>query len=324
MSRLIIISNRLPFAVERKNGEVVVRQSSGGLVSAIKSYIEKNQAHREFTDKIWLGSMYGNEPDWKDAQASGLLPEDFSMKPIFPDTSTYENFYNGFSNSSLWPLFHYFPSLVEVRKECFADYKKINQLFADSILNIYEQGDVVWIHDYQLMMVPDMLRRVLPDATIGFFLHIPFPSYEIFRLLPTEWKKQLIQGVMGADLIGFHTHDYVQHFIQSAKMILQVESHFNTVYYGSRMVKVDQFPIGIDYQKFRAACIDEMVVGICTEIEENFFDQKVIFSVDRLDYTKGIKYRLSGFESFLEQHPEFKEKIVFILNIVPSRDMIPS
>jgi len=174
------------------------------------------------------------------------------------------------------------------------------------------------------MMVPDMLRRVLPEATIGFFLHIPFPSYEIFRLLPTEWKKKLMQGVMGADLIGFHTHDYVQHFIQSAKMILQVDSQFNTVYYGNRMVKVDQFPIGVDYQKFRDACIDEMVVGICTEIEESFFDQKIIFSVDRLDYTKGISYRLSGFESFLDQHPQFREKIVFILNIVPSRDEIPS
>jgi trehalose 6-phosphate synthase/phosphatase len=183
---------------------------------------------------------------------------------------------------------------------------------------------VIWVHDYQLMMVSDMLRRILPQATIGFFLHIPFPSYEIFRLLPTEWKKQLLQGMMGADLIGFHTHDYGQHFIHSVKMILQVESQFNAVYYGSRMVRVDQFPIGIDYKKFRDACIDETVVGICTGIEENFYQQKIIFSVDRLDYTKGISYRLTGFEHFLESHPEFKEKIVFILNIVPSRDTITS
>jgi trehalose 6-phosphate synthase/phosphatase len=324
MSRLIIISNRLPFAVERQNGDIIIRQSSGGLVSAIKSYIEKNKAHRNYTDEIWIGSMDGNETDWNEAKEKNLLPEDFSLQPIFPDSLVYKNFYNGFSNSTLWPLFHYFPSLVEFRKEYFEDYRKINQLFADAIVNIYQQGDILWIHDYQLMMVPDLLRKVLPEATIGFFLHIPFPSYEIFRLLPTGWKKQLMQGVMGADLIGFHTHDYVQHFIQSAKMILQVESQFNTIYYGSRMVKIDQFPIGIDYQKFRDACVDETVVGICTEIEENFYDQKVIFSVDRLDYTKGINYRLDGFEHFLEQHPEFKEKVVFILNIVPSRDTIPS
>lgn len=324
MSRLIIISNRLPFSVERQNGEVLVRQSSGGLVSAIKSYIERNQFYQNVTDKIWIGSMEGDEADWKEAMKNGLIAGDFSMKPVFPDPLTYKNFYNGFSNSALWPLFHYFPSLAEFRKEYFENYKKINQLFANHVLEIHQPGDIVWVHDYQLMMVPDMLRRVLPEATIGFFLHIPFPSYEIFRLLPTEWKKQLMQGVMGADLIGFHTHDYMQHFIQSAKMILQVESQFNTIYYGSRMVKTDQFPIGIDYKKFRDACIDETVVGICTEIEENFYDQKIIFSVDRLDYTKGINYRLDGFEHFLEEHPEWKEKIVFILNIVPSRDTIPS
>jgi trehalose 6-phosphate synthase/phosphatase len=324
MSRLIIISNRLPFSIERQNNEIIVRQSSGGLVSAIKSYIERNEAAETSFVKIWVGSMEGSEEDWKEAKELDVIPHDFFIEPIFPESQAYKNFYNGFSNSTLWPLFHYFPSLVEFRKDFFEDYKKINQVFADTILKIYQQGDIIWVHDYQLMMVPDMLRRVLPEATIGFFLHIPFPSYEIFRLLPTEWKKQLMQGMMGADLIGFHTHDYVQHFIQSAKMILQVESQFNTVYYGSRMVKIDQFPIGIDYNKFRDACIDETVVGICTEIEENFYDQKVIFSVDRLDYTKGISYRLTGFELFLEQHPQFKQKIVFILNIVPSRDNIPS
>lgn len=324
MSRLIIISNRLPFSVEKQSEETIVRQSSGGLVSAIKSYIERDKDQDRYSDKIWIGSMDSNERDWKNANERGLLPDDFTLQPIFPDASTYRNFYNGFSNSALWPLFHYFPSLAQYRKDHFEDYKKINQLFADRIADIYEPGDIIWVHDYQLMMVPDMLRRVLPEATIGFFLHIPFPSYEILRLLPTEWKKQLMQGMMGADLIGFHTHDYVQHFIQSAKMILQVESQFNSVFYGNRMVKIDQFPIGIDYQKFRDACIDETVVGICTSIEENFFDQKVIFSVDRLDYTKGINYRLNGFEHFLEEHPEFKEKIVFILNIVPSRDTIAS
>ncbi|HWJ92956.1 MAG TPA: bifunctional alpha,alpha-trehalose-phosphate synthase (UDP-forming)/trehalose-phosphatase, partial [Flavisolibacter sp.] len=133
-----------------------------------------------------------------------------------------------------------------------------------------------------------------------------------------------MQGIMGADLIGFHTQDYVHHFIQSAKMILQVESQFNYIYYGNRMVKADQFPIGIDYQLFRNACIDETVVGICTALEERFYDQKVIFSVDRLDYTKGLSYRLDGFDSFLSIHPEWREKVVFILNVIPSRDTIPT
>jgi len=324
MSRLIIISNRLPFSVEKQGDELKVRQSSGGLVSAIKSYFEKNKDSNHYAAKIWLGSMDCSEENWNAAKQQGQLPDDFLIEPIFPEQHVYSNYYNGFSNSTIWPLFHYFPSVVEFKKEYFEDYRKINQQFANRIIEIFEPGDVIWVHDYQLMLLPDMLRRILPDATIGFFLHIPFPSYEIFRLLPTDWKKQLMQGIMGADLIGFHTYDYVQHFIQTAKMVLQVDSQFNSVFYGNRIVKVDLFPIGIDYQKFRDACIDETVVGICTALEEKFFDQKVIFSVDRLDYTKGINYRLDGYDHFLEQHPEFREKVTFILNIVPSRDTISS
>ncbi len=321
MSRLIIISNRLPFSIEREGEDVLVRQSSGGLVSAIKSYFEKSGADTSFSERIWAGSMDASREDW---EAVPELQADFTILPIFPDPETYSNYYNGFSNSTVWPLFHYFPSLVEYKKEYFEDYRKINQLFADTIINMYQPGDVIWIHDYQLMLLPDMIRRMLPNATIAFFLHIPFPSYEILRLIPTEWKKQIMQGLMGADLVGFHTHDYVQHFIQSAKMILQVESQFSSIYYGNRMVKVDQFPIGIDYDKFRAACVDEEVVGIATALEEKFMQQKMIFSVDRLDYTKGLNYRLDGYEVFLERHPELREKVVFILNVIPSREDIPT
>lgn len=324
MGRLIIIANRLPFSIERRGEAITVRQSSGGLVSAIKSYFERNKADNNYTDKVWVGSVGTSEENWKRANDKNALPKDFSIVPVFPEDAAYKNFYNGFSNSTLWPLFHYFPLLAKFSKEYFEDYKKVNQLFADKILEIYKPGDVIWVQDYQLMLVPDMIRRILHDAIIGYFLHIPFPSYEIFRLLPTEWKRQLMQGMMGADLVGFHTHDYVQHFIQSAKMIAQVESQFNNIYYGSRVVKIDQFPIGIDYQKFRNACIDETVVGICTALEEKFFDQKIIFSVDRLDYTKGINYRLDGYDLFLQQHPELKEKVIFILNIIPSRDTISS
>jgi trehalose 6-phosphate synthase/phosphatase len=325
MSRLIIISNRLPFSIERTGDEVAVRQSSGGLVSAIKSYFERDRAGgNAYSEKIWVGSMDSSEEDWQQALQKQALPQDFGIVPIFPDKDAYHNYYNGFSNSTLWPLFHYFPSLVEYKKEYFDAYRRVNQLFADKVREIYQPGDAIWVHDYQLMMVPDMLRKVLPDASIGFFLHIPFPSYEILRLLPTECKKQLMQGMMGADLVGFHVQDYVQHFVQSAKMILQVESQFNTIYYGNRSVKVDQFPIGIDYRKFREACTDETVVGICTALEEKFVGQKLIFSVDRLDYTKGLNYRLDGFELFLQEHPEWREKVVFVLNVIPSRDSIPT
>lgn len=323
MSRLLIISNRLPFSIEKLEGELVVRQSSGGLVSAIKSYFEKKHHDKEsFSEKIWIGSMDSCEEDWRLAEKSGALDNDFGIVPIFPDKTIYNDYYNGFANSTLWPLFHYFPSLVENKKNYFEAYKKINQLFADKISELIKPGDVIWVHDYQLMLLPQMLRQKLPDATIGFFLHIPFPSYEIFRLMPSDWKRALLEGMLGADLVGFHTHDYVQHFIHSAKMILQVESQFSDIQYKSRLIKTDLFPIGIDYQKFRNACTDETVVGIATSLEDKFYNQKIVFSVDRLDYTKGLHYRLEGYEHFLDSYPEWKEKVVFILNVIPSRDAI--
>jgi trehalose 6-phosphate synthase/phosphatase len=327
MGRLIIISNRLPFSIDKSGEELIVRQSSGGLVSALKSYFEKKDndgSGSQYSEDIWVGSVDASEEDWRSAEAAGSITANFGIEPVFPPSAIYNGYYNGFSNSSLWPLFHYFPSLVEFKKENFEAYLKVNLLFADKIASIYQPGDVIWVHDYQLMLLPDMIRQRLPEASIGFFLHIPFPSYELFRLMPTDWKKALLEGLLGADLVGFHTHDYVQHFIQSAKMILKVESQFNTIYYNNRVVKADQFPIGIDYEKFREASLDEMVVKISGALEEKFHDQKIIFSVDRLDYTKGLEHRLEGFEEFLALYPEWRERVVFILNVIPSRDSIPT
>lgn len=325
MSRLIIISNRLPFTIEKIGENVVVRQSSGGLVSAFKSYFDKSSDDTaSYTERIWIGSMDASEEDWQMAREMGAISDSFTIEPLFPDKDVYNDYYNGFSNSILWPLFHYFPSLVESKKEYFEAYKKINTLFAEKIFSIVRPDDVIWVQDYQLMLLPHLLRERMPEASIGFFLHIPFPSYEILRLLPTEWKKAILQGVLGADLVGFHTHDYVQHFIQSAKMVLQAESQFNTVLYKTRLIKADTFPIGIDYEKFRDAITDEEVVGIGTSLEDRFYNQKIIFSVDRLDYTKGLNYRLDAYEVFLAGHPEWHEKVVFIFNIIPSREIIPA
>ncbi|HVK97199.1 MAG TPA: bifunctional alpha,alpha-trehalose-phosphate synthase (UDP-forming)/trehalose-phosphatase [Flavisolibacter sp.] len=323
MARLIIISNRLPFSIAKVEDDVLVRQSSGGLVSAIKSYFERasNDVDR-FEKRIWVGSMEANEEDWNLAKEMGAIDSDFEIEPFFPDKEVYDLYYSGFSNSTIWPLFHYFPSLIENKKEYFEAYTTINKQFADKIASIYHPGDVIWVHDYQLMLLPQMLREKFPDATIGFFLHIPFPSYEVYRLMPTKWKRAILEGLLGADLVGFHTHEYVQHFIQSAKMVLRLESQFNNIQYKDKIIKADLFPIGIDFKKFREAITDEKVVSIATKLEEKFYNQKLIFSVDRLDYTKGLNYRLDGYEAFLTNYPEWREKVVFILNVIPSRDEI--
>ena len=323
MSRLIIVSNRLPISIETTGHGPVLRQSSGGLVSAIKGYFEKTAGEQQkFTGRLWVGSVDFSPQDYERVKKD--IDGSFKIEPLFLDKSLYSDFYNGFSNSILWPLFHYFPFLVEYKSEYFEAYKKVNEQFADKILSIVKDDDVVWVHDYQLMMVPQLLRNKKKDLSVGFFLHIPFPSYEIFRLLPTEWKTSLISGVLGADLIGFHTHDYVQHFIQSAKMLVGVDNQFNLLQYRNRLIRTDLFPIGIDFEKFKEAAHDPDIIERKESVCENFADRKIIISVDRQDYTKGLMYRLKGFEQFLDHHPQWREKVVFILNVIPSRDDIPA
>jgi trehalose 6-phosphate synthase/phosphatase len=326
MGRLIIISNRLPFSIDHDGERINLRQSSGGLVSALKSYFEKGNTDRsEMIEKLWVGLADFSEEDWESEQVRNQVSTfDFTIVPLFAGTALYKDYYNGFSNSVIWPLFHYFPTLAEYQSSYFEAYLKINKLFAEKLLPLLFSGDTIWVHDYHLMLLPEMLRAKRPNASIGFFLHIPFPSYEIFRLLPARWKKKLLRGIMGADLIGFHTHDYVQHFIQSVRMILGVENYFHHIQYRDRLVKTDLFPIGIDYKKFQNAAKDYEVLEIRNSIKKNFEGKKVIFSVDRLDYTKGLMDRLNAFEYFLEQFPQWLENVVVILNVVPSRDEIPA
>jgi trehalose 6-phosphate synthase/phosphatase len=325
MGRLFIVSNRLPFSVDHEGEQVNIRQSSGGLVSAIKSYFESDQSNKgRISEKMWMGVADFSQEDWDTEVSPRMAKYDFTAYPLFVDKTIYKDYYNGFANSTLWPLFHYFPSIVEYQANYYDAYVKVNNQFAERLAEVVKPGDTVWIHDYQLMLLPEMLRAKQPDINIGFFLHIPFPSYEILRLMPGEWKNSLLNGLMGADLIGFHTHDYVQHFMQSVKMLLGVDNYFYTMQYQDRLVKADLFPIGIDYKKFNKAAYDTEVLELRNDIKRNFEGKKIIFSVDRLDYTKGLMDRLNGFEYFLTQNPEWQEKVVFILNIVPSRDEIPA
>jgi trehalose 6-phosphate synthase/phosphatase len=172
------------------------------------------------------------------------------------------------------------------------------------------------------MLLPGMIREQRPDATIGFFLHIPFPSFEVFRMLHRPWKEKIVNGLLGADMIGFHTHEYVQHFLKTVQMVSGFDHQFRTIFLTDRLVKVDLFPLGIDFDKFHGATKLPEVVKQREAIRSNFGEKKIIFSVDRLDYTKGITHRLSGFERFLGLHPEWREKVVFVLVVVPSRQII--
>lgn len=299
-----------------------MKGSDGGLVSALKSYFENEQNKNSFSSVVWIGSADFPEARWQKYLENPGASGSFDVAPIFIEAKAYNRYYNGFCNATIWPLFHYFPSIVEFDEETFKSFEEVNHLFADQILSILQPDDILWIHDYQLMQLPALVREKMPEATIGFFLHIPFPSFEIFRLLHKPWKEKIIGGMLGADLIGFHTHEYVQHFLKTVQMVHGVDSQFRIILKRDKPVKAEMFPLGIDFDKFHNARSNPKVSERLEQIKNNFRDKKVIFSVDRLDYTKGVTHRLSGFEIFLDKHPEWRGKVIFVLVIVPSRQII--
>ncbi len=310
-TKLIIVSNRLPVSLSRKGGKIQYQRSVGGLATGLASF------YREY-DSIWVG--------WPGIALEKVKDEIQNVKrslkrenciPVFLPQSVVEQFYHGFCNKTIWPLFHYFPTYAVFSDALWNAYKHGNQLFADILEDILRPGDTVWIHDFHLMLLPAMLRKRIPDLSIGFFLHIPFPSSEIFRLMP--WRDEVLRGLLGADLVGFHTADYVGHFLSSVRRILGYENSFNQVLTERRMIQADVFPMGIDYDAFRRAVSSSEVKAEIEKIRERVKDNKVIISVDRLDYTKGILQRLEAFELFLEKWPAWRGKVTFILLVVPSR-----
>ncbi|MFO7615877.1 MAG: bifunctional alpha,alpha-trehalose-phosphate synthase (UDP-forming)/trehalose-phosphatase [Bacteroidales bacterium] len=320
--RLVIAAYRLPFKVIKTKKGYRGVQNSGGLVSAILS-LSENFIHKagaeEHSRILWTG-IADNIPEGEDVRNLGN--EHFDLAPVNISPELNDLFYGGFCNDLIWPLFHYFPTYCVFDKAYYQAYVEANLRFRDEILKVIRPGDFIWIHDYQLMLLPEMIREKVPDATIGFFLHIPFPSFEIFRLLPRHWRESIIQGMLGADLIGFHTHDYSQHFIKSVRRTTGYECHLNTIYTPNKLLKADAFPIGIDYERFSQAPQSEPVLQMKEKIRATLSNQKLIFSVDRLDYSKGLLLRLKGYETFLEKCPKWHTRVVFNMVVVPSRDRI--
>jgi trehalose 6-phosphate synthase/phosphatase len=322
MRRLIIVSTRLPYFMDRNGDSPVLRQNSGGLVSALKSYFEKENADTKyFEEKIWVGSVDFSSHEWEHTFTPA---KDFRIEPVFVDQELYDKYYNGFSNTTLWPLFHYSTSFTKYEGDNFLAYEQVNALFANKLLSIVNEEDTIWVHDYHLMLLPKKLRDKKPDLTIGFFLHVPFPSYEIFRMLPGNWKTSLLNGLLGADLIGFQTHDYLSHFLQSSKMILKVEEQFNAIQYNGRYIKADLFPIGIDYNKFQQVGSDPDIILRKEYLQKKIAAKKIIFSVERINYFTGLVHRLEAYEQLLLRYPEWKEQVIFIFNIMPTQETIPA
>ncbi|MEO0628803.1 MAG: trehalose-6-phosphate synthase, partial [Bacteroidota bacterium] len=312
MSRLLIVSNRLPVTVNRKDGELHYHPSAGGLATGLNSLDDEY-------NKLWIGWPGQDVNDeWEKESIRQDLAK-LKLAPVFLTPNEIEQYYEGFSNKTIWPHFHYFTEYTTYRDSYWDAYEKVNRKFFEVVEQIIEDDDMVWVHDYQLMLLPNMIREKFPKVSIGFFLHIPFPSYEIFRILP--WREELMRGLLGADQIGFHTFGYMRHFLSAAYRISGYEHEFGRLSIENREVNVDVFPMGIDYNKYAHPEIDQDD-PIVREIEKLHSGRKLIVSIDRMDYTKGIPQRVKAFGDFLFNHPEYHQKIDLVMLVVPSRSNV--
>ena len=313
MNRMLIVSNRLPITIVKRKNSITYSPSSGGLATGLASFYKSYKS-------LWIGwpGIITNNIEEKHTIEKKLVSE--NMNPVFLTNNQIKKYYYGFSNNTIWPLFHYFTQYAVYDENTWGTYRDVNKMFCDEIVKTSKPGDTIWIHDYQLMLLPQLIREKLPEATIGFFLHIPFPSFEIFRLLP--WRNDILKGMLGADLVGFHTYDYARHFLSSVMRLLGYDKIFNKITFDDRIVKVESFPMGIDYEKFAYADNKKEIKNEILKISKKIGDRKNILSIDRLDYSKGIPQRLKAFDVFLEKYPECREKISLILVVVPSRSKI--
>ncbi|WP_439879556.1 bifunctional alpha,alpha-trehalose-phosphate synthase (UDP-forming)/trehalose-phosphatase [Pontibacter sp. MBLB2868] len=313
MAKLIIVSNRLPVKLQEKEGELLFKASEGGLATGLGSIYKEG-------DNVWIGwpGLVVEEAEKQQKVVEDLKKE--SMQPVFLTETEIKEFYEGFSNETLWPTFHYFSQYAVYDQKLWETYVEVNQKFCEAVVAQAEPDDTIWVHDYQLLLLPSLLREKLPDCTIGFFQHIPFPSYEVFRLLP--WRKELLEGMLGSDLVGFHTYDDMRHFLSSVNRILGYGSMHGWINLNSRSLLVDSFPMGIDYDKYSGIADTEEVARRAQIYRNNLVAEKVIISIDRLDYSKGIPKRLEALEKFLEKYPEFHGKVTLVMLVVPSRDEV--
>ena len=325
MGKNIIVSNRLPIRISKLNNSFEFTTTTGGLATGMKSFHSENNS-------LWIG-WPGIGIDEIDNNVWDTLNTSLKKGGFYPvnlNNSEINDFYFGLPNKCLWPLFHYFIEYSVFSKAHWETYVAINHKFAAAVLENISAGDTVWIHDYQLLLCPKIIKDLRPDVTIGFFLHIPFPSFEIFRTFPE--REALLEGVLGADLIGFHTYDYQRHFLSSVKRILRLEVNFNKITLGIREIVVNTFPMGIDYEKFDVAAKVQLTKKnsrkseLKKQIERHkkvSKNSKLILSIDRLDYTKGVINRIKAFEMFLKSHPQYLEKVRLIMLTVPSRSNVP-
>jgi trehalose 6-phosphate synthase/phosphatase len=319
MAQVIIVSNRLPISVKKDKGKLVFSESLGGLATGLSSYVSDNRG------SLWIG--WPGIPSDELSKEDKIVISDYLSKesyvPVFLNQKQIDNFYNGYSNSILWPLFHglryknYDPKKLKIWWQA---YQSINRRYSDAVSSVAKDKSRIWVHDYQLLLVPEILRKEKPSLNVGFFLHIPFPTPK--QYLKLHEGKKLILGILGADLIGFHTASYVENFIDATKEFSLGEQLGDQINIDDRFVRIAQFPMGIDYEKFVEARKLQDVKEAVKRYEKKYRRLRVIASVDRLDPSKGLVERLNAYSKFLEINPRMRGKVVFTMIAAPSRTSI--
>lgn len=307
MGKLIMVSNRLPVKISEDG---TAQRTTGGLASALEgAALEVKQ--------VWVGWPGGAEEDFENiGKIRGEL-EKTGVVPVFLRRDELDGYYEGYSNSTLWPLLHYMVQRARFSREWWQSYRHVNQKFANAIMKLADEGDQVWIHDYHLFLVPSMLRGQKKGLKIGFFLHTPFCSSEIFRLLPQ--RAELLKGLLGADVIGFHTYDYLRHFRSSILRVLGWEADAEGMWHDGREVHMGVYPIGHNHAGFEAAVNSPEFSAVLKTHSDNLLGKRMILNVERLDYTKGLPEKLAAMRRFLELNADMRDNVLFVLIAVPSR-----
>ncbi len=313
MSKTIIVSNRLPVKVQKEEAGLSFKPSEGGLATGLGSVYKQGES-------LWLGwpGIFLEDETEQQFVREGLSKE--NMQPVFLTDVEIKEYYEGFSNETLWPTFHYFGQYAIYEQQLWETYVAVNQKFCDEVIKFAQPEDTIWVHDYQLLLLPQMIRKKLPGVSIGFFQHIPFPSFEIFRLLP--WRREIVKGMLGADLLGFHTYDDTRHFLSSVNRLCGYSSEHGLIDTGKRAILIDAFPMGIDFEKYSTMAAGPETIRKEKEFREATGNQRIILSIDRLDYSKGIPNRLHAFELFLQRYPDYMENVTLVMVVVPSRDQV--
>ena len=320
-SDFVVVANRLPIDMERlPDGTTTWKRSPGGLVTALEPLLRRRRG-------AWIG--WPGIPDAGDEQ---IEQDDLLLCPVSLSSEDVADYYEGFSNAALWPLYHDVIVKPIYHREWWDRYVDVNRRFAEATAKTAADGATVWVQDYQLQLVPKMLRELRPDLTIGFFLHIPFPPIELFMQMP--WRTEIIEGLLGADLVGFHLPGGAQNFLILARRLvgantsratIGVRSRFGEIEVGSRTVKVGAFPISIDSTALDQQSRSRAIRHRATEIRDELGNpRKILLGVDRLDYTKGIDVRLRAFSELLDEHRADREDTVLVQLATPSRERVES